>query len=449
LNLPVTASRHPRLGGRRTRPHRRASRAADPAGPAGAGDRYRRRCPPSWCRTAARSSAHHDALVEGVHFERRCRRPPTSARRRSPSTSAQNRRDGGAPRYALFVADAAPTTWPWPVCRRPARCLPRHGRPPPASPWRAATSRLPRPLCGRHGRGQRAAQESADARGGGRPGDSVYVTARSVPGRAGLEWLVAHGDANSAPGSARRLRRRGIVVRSHARAFRRAARRNRAASACMDTSDAWRTPLHRSATPADRRNHRPPRRCPSTRARAPWHRAACDAVIAALAGETTTSCSLRCRAEAPAASLVTCSGESQGSTGPGIGELTAESGAAASRAMWRTEPLPTGFVHVLGDVLELPAGQTLAEATCCTPRHAPADRGGLRGGCVLRVFAVSRPAHHLALVVAFAFNLNRVAVLLGCTPKPAVDSARLLQPGRRFWRDDAAGRRSSRIASRN
>ena len=82
-----------------------------------------------------------DALVEGVHFDRRFSSPRTSATRRSPSTSATSPRWAARSAVRAAVADA-----PGAITARPMSTDCSTGcsswRRARASPWLAATSRV-------------------------------------------------------------------------------------------------------------------------------------------------------------------------------------------------------------------------------------------------------------------------------------------------------------------
>jgi thiamine-monophosphate kinase len=86
-------------------------------------------------------------------------------------------------------------------------------------------------------------------RSGGRPGDSLYVSGSIGAAAAGLGWLRQYGERGLEVPDDPDL---AACVARHRRPEPRARLgallgRTRAASACMDLSDGWRTPFGRSA----------------------------------------------------------------------------------------------------------------------------------------------------------------------------------------------------------
>jgi thiamine-monophosphate kinase len=179
-------------------------------------------------------------------------------------------------------------------------------------------------------------------RGGGRPGDAVYVTGTIGAGAAGFEWLRAH-----AGGAASQEAGMGECVARYRRPEPRARigallGRNRAASACMDTSDGLADAITQvcqaSGTGATIDGSALPIH-PAARA---WFGDR-DPVQAALAGgddyELVFTVPRRTRGR-----LGAIGRESRGVPLTCIGELTQDP-AIVVRRDGRTEPLPPGFVH--------------------------------------------------------------------------------------------------------
>ena len=282
-----------------------------------------------------------DALVEGVHFDRRF----SSASDIGAKALAVNVSDvaamGGAPRYALLSlmlpADLAVETLDEMI----------GGLLDMANECGVALAggnitRSPGPLVVDVTVVGSVKPRKVLTRAGGRPGDAIYVSGAIGAGAAGLEWLRAHADEGVNPGvdiadCVARYRRPSPRARLGALLGR-----NRAASACMDTSDgvadavtqvcaasgtgatidAAALPVHAGARAlfADR-----------------------DPVTAALAGgddyELLFTVPRRRRGRLRAVVR-----EGRGVPVTCIGELTAGSTIVVSRE-GRTEPLPAGFVH--------------------------------------------------------------------------------------------------------
>jgi thiamine-monophosphate kinase len=281
-----------------------------------------------------------DALVEGVHFDRRW----STAADIGAKALAVNVSDiaamGGAPRYALLSlmlpADLAVVEVDGLIDGLLAMA---------ASTGVALAggniTRSPGPLVVDVTVLGSVKPRNVLTRGGGKAGDAVYVTGAIGAGAAGLAWLRAHDGGGAAEGAlaecVTRYRRPEPRARIGALLGR-----NRAASACMDTSDgladaltqicrasgtgvtieASALPIHPGALGAfeDR-----------------------DPILAALAGgddyELLFTTPRRRRGR-----LRHVISQSRGVPLTKIGELTAGSAVVLARD-GRTEPLPAGFVH--------------------------------------------------------------------------------------------------------
>lgn len=282
-----------------------------------------------------------DALIEGVHFDRRF----SSATDIGSKALAVNISDvasmGGAPRYALLslmlpgelrvdevdelmdgllemAATCGVTLAGGNIARSPGPLI---------VDVTVVGSVKPRKLL---------------TRSGGRPGDALYVTGSLGAGAAGLEWLRAHAAGGTSPEPdmaecVARYRRPDPRARIGALLGR-----NRAASACMDTSDGLADAItqvcqasHTGATidAAVLPIHPGARRWFADR----------DVVQASLAGgddyELLFAAPRRHRGRLRAVAR-----EARGVPLTRIGELTKDPAIVVTYD-GRTEPLPAGFVH--------------------------------------------------------------------------------------------------------
>jgi thiamine-monophosphate kinase len=191
-------------------------------------------------------------------------------------------------------------------------------------------------------------------RGGGRAGDALYVTGDIGAAAAGLGWLRARAEATSgAPGVSRVERpddpHLAECVGRHCRPAPRTRigmllGRNRAASACMDLSDGLADAVTQMASAGGTGATLDAAALPVHPGAAAWFSAAgADPVAASLAGgddyELLFAVPRRSRGRLRAVVR-----EARGVRITCIGELTAEPTVALSRA-GRAEPLPAGFSH--------------------------------------------------------------------------------------------------------
>lgn len=179
-------------------------------------------------------------------------------------------------------------------------------------------------------------------RSGGRPGDGLYVTGAIGAGAAGLEWLRAHADGASEP--------EGHMAECVARYRRPDPRarigallgRTRAATACMDTSDGLADAITQVCQASGTGATIDAAALPVHPGAREWF-ADRDPVMAALAGgddyELLFTAPRRTRGRLRAVVR-----EARGIAVTRIGELTKGSTIVVSRD-GRTDPLPAGFVH--------------------------------------------------------------------------------------------------------
>jgi thiamine-monophosphate kinase len=281
-----------------------------------------------------------DALVEGVHFDRRW----STASDIGAKALAVNVSDiaamGGAPRYALLSLMLPPDLAVSEVDGLIEGLL----------AMAASTgvtlaggniTRSPGPLVVDVTVVGSVRPRNVLTRGGGKAGDAVYVTGAIGAGAAGLAWLRAHGGEATPDGAL------GECVVRYRRPEPRARigallGRNRAASACMDTSDGLADAITQicraSGTGATIDASALP-----VHPGAPAAFADRDPILAALAGgddyELLFTTPRRRRGR-----LRHVMSHSRGVPLTKIGELTAGPEVVLVRE-GRTEPLPAGFVH--------------------------------------------------------------------------------------------------------
>jgi len=180
-------------------------------------------------------------------------------------------------------------------------------------------------------------------RGGGQAGDALYVTGSIGAGTAGLEWLRAHPGSRAAPPEAdladcvARYRRPEPRARLGA-----ILGRTRAASACMDTSDGLADAVEQVCRASGTGATVDAAALPIHAGARRWFDGG-DPVLAALAGgddyELLFAVPRRARGR-----LRGVTREARGVPITRIGELTADPAVVLVRD-GGTEPLPAGFVH--------------------------------------------------------------------------------------------------------
>ncbi len=189
-------------------------------------------------------------------------------------------------------------------------------------------------------------------RGGGRPGDGLYVTGQVGAAAAGLAWLRQHAPASPVAGP------RGVrpddpelsaCVERYCRPLPRARvgellGRNRAASACMDLSDGLADAVTQMAGAGGTGARIDATALPLNPAGCSWFASSGeDPITAAVSGGDDYELLFA----VPRRSLGRLKGvlrDARGVPITGIGELTADPGIGLIRN-GRVEPLPAGFAH--------------------------------------------------------------------------------------------------------
>ena len=282
-----------------------------------------------------------DALVEGVHFDRRY----SSAADIGAKALAVNISDvaamGGAPRLALLSL-MLPGDLPVDVVDGLVEGLLEMAGACGVALAGGNITRSPGPLILDVTVVGSVKPRKILTRGGGRPGDAVYVTGTIGAGIAGFEWLRAHAAAGATleGGMAECVARyRRPEPRARIGAL---LGRNRAASACMDTSDGLADAITQVCRASGTGATIDAAALPIHAAARAWFRDR-DPVEAALAGgddyELVFTVPSRMRGRLRAVTR-----ESRGVALTRIGELTKDPAVVVCRN-GRTEPLPPGFVH--------------------------------------------------------------------------------------------------------
>lgn len=282
-----------------------------------------------------------DVLVEGVHFERRF----SSAADIGSKALAVNISDvasmGGAPRYALLSL-MLPAELPVDEVDGLLDGLLEMAQACGVTLAGGNITRSPGPLILDVTVVGSVKPRKILTRGGGSPGDALYVTGAIGAGVAGLEWLRAHAASDTAPEAdmaecVARYRRPDPRARIGALLGR-----NRAASACMDTSDGLADAIAQVCRASGTGAAIDAAALPIHAGARRWF-AGRDPVHAALAGgddyELLFAVPRRTRGRLRAVTR-----EARGVPLTRIGELTKDATIVLSRD-GRTEPLPAGFVH--------------------------------------------------------------------------------------------------------
>ena len=180
-------------------------------------------------------------------------------------------------------------------------------------------------------------------RGGGQPGDALYVTGQIGAGAAGLEWLRSRSASGETPAETNLAdcvsRYRHPAPRARIGAL---LGRTRTASACMDTSDGLADAITQLCRASGTGATIDAAALPVHPGARRWF-AGGDAVRAALSGgdDYELLFSVPRRARGRLRSVIR---EARGVPITRIGELTADPAVVVDRD-GRTEPLPAGFVH--------------------------------------------------------------------------------------------------------
>ncbi len=294
-----------------------------------------------------------DALVEGVHFDRRFSSPADIGYKALAVNASDVAAMGGTPRLALLslmlpddlamgeldgIVDG--------LLQMAAECG--------AVLAGGNITRSPGPLVIDVTVSGSVRPRKVLTRAGGRPGDALYVTGRIGAAAAGLEWLRA-ATAGMPQASGATLTARpdeasmAECVARHCRPEPRVRigallGRNRAASACMDLSDGLADAVTQIAEASGTGARLDGTVLPMHPGAASWFsRAGGDPVAACLAGgddyELLFAVPRRARGR-----LRGVLREARGVPVTCIGELTAERTIGISRGD-RSEPLPAGFTH--------------------------------------------------------------------------------------------------------
>jgi thiamine-monophosphate kinase len=287
-----------------------------------------------------------DALVEGVHFDRRFSTPADIGYKALAVNLSDLAAMGAAPRIALLslmlpanlsVADVEEMVSGLAALAKTAGVTIAGGN----------ITRSPGPLVIDVTAIGAAKPRKVLTRSGGGAGDELYVTGRIGAGAAGLGWLQAHG---TSPASEPEDEAIGECVQRHRRPEPRTRLgmllgRGRAASACMDLSDGLADAVRQVAAASGVGARVDAQALPVHPGAARWFEAhGQDAVRASLAGgddyELLIAVPRRRRGR-----LRTVIGQARGVPLTRIGELTADSGSLELRCARALEALPEGFVH--------------------------------------------------------------------------------------------------------
>jgi thiamine-monophosphate kinase len=293
-----------------------------------------------------------DASVEGVHFNRRFSAPCDIGWKALAVNVSDVAAMGGAPRLALLslalppdlpIADLHALLDGFLDMAREARVTLAGGN----------ITRSPGPLMIDVTVTGTARPRRVLTRGGGRPGDALYVTGAVGAALAGLEWLRrSDGPPPGAPMSNTRTPENSALAECVDRYRRPSPRvrlgallgRNRAASACMDLSDGLADAVEQIASASGTGAAIDAATLPiPPAARRLFEDMGRDPVTAAVAGgddyELLIAVPKRARGR-----FATVQRQARGVAVTRIGELTRDRGARLLRD-GRAEPLPAGFVH--------------------------------------------------------------------------------------------------------
>ncbi|HXW04028.1 MAG TPA: thiamine-phosphate kinase [Vicinamibacterales bacterium] len=287
-----------------------------------------------------------DALVEGIHFDRRFSSPADIGYKALAVNASDVAAMGGRPTHAL-VSLMLPDNLP--VCDVDGLIdgLAELARVARVSVIGGNVTRSPGPLVVDVTLAGTVRRRRVLTRSGGRPGQALYVTGALGAGSAGLGWLQAHAsDPSDVPDDAE--------LAECVRRYRRPVPRGRvggilggtrAAAVCMDLSDglgdAVRQVAERSGTGARLETARLP---VAAGARRWFESRGLDPVVAAVSGgddyELLFAVDGRRRGR-----LRTVLQQARGVPVTRIGELTADPGLYLVRPDGGTVDLPRGFAH--------------------------------------------------------------------------------------------------------
>jgi thiamine-monophosphate kinase len=292
-----------------------------------------------------------DALVEGVHFDRRFSSPAEIGHKALAVNISDVASMGGAPRFALLslMLPASTTTDEVDGVLDGFLALARETGVHLAG---GNITRSPGSLVLDVTLVGSVRPRRVLTRGGGKPGDALYVTGQVGAAAAGLAWLRRHASATPVAGS------RGTrpddpelaeCVERYCRPVPRARvgallGRNRAASACMDLSDGLADAITQIAAASGTGARIDASSLPLNRAASKWT-ASCgeDPLIRSVAGGDDYELLFAVPRRA-AGRLKAVVREARGVPITLIGELTADPAIGLARD-GGLEPLPAGFVH--------------------------------------------------------------------------------------------------------
>jgi thiamine-monophosphate kinase len=292
-----------------------------------------------------------DASIEGVHFNRRFSAPRDIGWKALAVNLSDVAAMGGAPRLALLSL-ALPADLPLDDLQalldgfidlaREARVTLAGGN----------ITRSPGPLMIDVTVTGTARPRRVLTRGGGRPGDVLYVSGAVGAAFAGLEWLRQLDRSPELPAANTRLPE-DIGLAECVQRYRRPAPRarlgallgrNRAASACMDLSDGLANAVEQIAGASGTGAAIDAETLPiPAAARRFFEQMDRDPIAAAVAGGDDYELLIAVPKRA-GGRFATVQRQARGVALTRIGELTRERGARLLRG-GREEPLPTGFVH--------------------------------------------------------------------------------------------------------
>ncbi len=285
-----------------------------------------------------------DALVEGVHFDRRFSTAADIGHKALAVNLSDIAAMGGTPRFALLSLMLPDSATADDVDGLLDGLIPL------ADTSRVALvggniTRSPGPLVVDVTLVGAVRPRRILTRSGGRPGDLLYVSGTIGAAAAGLAWLRAHGGRAATPEDDDLA----DCVRRHCRPDPRTRLggllgRTRAARACMDLSDGLADAVRQVAEASGVGARIVAEKLPIHPGAASWFApSGADAVVASLSGgddyellfavQSRSRRRLRMVEQQARGIPITC-----------IGELTAESGLLLERA-GAVEPLPAGFVH--------------------------------------------------------------------------------------------------------
>jgi thiamine-monophosphate kinase len=287
-----------------------------------------------------------DALVEGVHFDRRFSSPADIGYKALAVNASDVASMGGAPRLALLSL-MLPQNLPLADLDALLDGLLLMAGQCGVALAGGNITRSPGPLVVDVTATGSVKRRKILTRGGGRPGDALYVTGHVGAAAAGLEWLRANADAQALP------RPDGAemaeCVARHCRPEPRVRigtllGRNRAASACMDLSDGLADAVTQMAAAGGTGAKIDALSLPLHPGATAWFAAAGrDPIAAAVAGgddyELLFAVPRRARGRLRAVVR-----EARGVPVTYIGELTAAPAVLLCRPD-STEPFPPGFTH--------------------------------------------------------------------------------------------------------